>query len=269
MIRLGGQRFWTRAELGGQLVALGLAGGDAVMVHAGLRKVGPMVNGADSLIGAIGDVIGVDGTLLSYVAWEEVFEDALDSDGKLPLAVKPHIPPFDPLRSRACRDHGVFAECVRTTPGARRSGNPGASVAAIGARAGWFTEAHPLHFGYGTGSPFAKLVEARGRVLMVGAPPDTISILHHAEHLANIPGKRLRRIEVPMLVDGVVDWRTITEFDTVDPVVEGLAEDYFGTVVGQFMARGGGSAGMLGDADAVLLPAAELVAFAVAWLERR
>jgi aminoglycoside 3-N-acetyltransferase len=40
-------------------------------------------------------------------------------------------------------------------------------------------------------------VAARGKVLMVGAPPDTMTLLHHAEHLARIPGKRIRRYEVP------------------------------------------------------------------------
>ncbi len=83
---------------------------------------------------------------------------------------------------------GILAEFIRTTPGARRSGNPGASVAAIGAQAEWLTADHPLDYGYGPGSPLAKLVEAGGKVLMAGAPPDTMTLLHHAEHLARIPG---------------------------------------------------------------------------------
>ncbi len=111
---------------------------------------------------------------------------------------------FDPAASRAVRDNGILAEFIRTTPGARRSGNPGASVAAIGARADWLTADHPLDYGYGPGSPLAKLMEAGGKVLMAGAPPDTMTLLHHAEHLARIPGKRVRRYEVPLVTaDGV------------------------------------------------------------------
>jgi aminoglycoside 3-N-acetyltransferase len=59
------------------------------------------------------------------------------------------------------------------------------------------TADHPLDYGYGEAWPLAKLVAARGKVLMVGAPPDTMTLLHHAEHLARIPGKRIRRYEVP------------------------------------------------------------------------
>ena len=35
----------------------------------------------------------------------------------------------------------------------------------MGARAQWLCAEHPLHYGYGPGSPFAKLIEAGGKVL--------------------------------------------------------------------------------------------------------
>jgi len=65
-------------------------------------------------------------------------------------------------------------------------------VVAIGALAEWITADHPYQFGYGEGSPFDKIVQANGQVLMLGAPLDTITLLHYAEHMARIPGKRLR-----------------------------------------------------------------------------
>jgi len=267
MLTVGQKRFSTRRHLQDQLRALGLGPGDAVMVHAAMRRVGPLLNGPDALIGAIRDVVGSNGTLLCYVDWDACYDDAADEEGRIPESLKPDIPPFDPRSSRANRDHGVFAEFVRTTPGALRSGNPGASVAAIGAKAKWFTADHPLDYGYGEGSPFARLVKAGGKVLMAGAPLDTISILHHAEHLARIPGKRIRRLEVPLLEDGRTRWRMIEEFDTSDPVVDGLDPDYFRTIVEEFLSQGRGARGLVGSAPSVLVPAAEIVAFAVGWLE--
>jgi aminoglycoside 3-N-acetyltransferase len=269
MLTLANQRFWTRRLLRSHLHAIGLTAGDAVMVHAALRSVGPMINGPDTLIDAILDVVGPDGTLLSYVDWNPQYEDAADSEGRVPEELKADIPPFDPERSRASRDYGAFAEFVRTTPGALRSGNPGASFAAIGGKAAWFTTNHPLQYGYGAGSPFARLVEIKGTVLMAGAPFDTMSILHHAEHLAQIPGKHIRRIEVPLLINGKTEWRMIEEFDTADPVVEGLDENYFATIVEEFLTDGRGSAGAIGSASSILVPAADIVAFAVRWLEQR
>lgn len=269
MILLGDTYYWTRRLLAEQLNALGLRTGDVVMAHAGLRSVGPMLNGPDTLIDAILDVIGPDGTLLCYVNWEQQYEDALDENGRLPDSLKIDIPPFDPARSRASRDHGSFAEFIRTTPGAERSHNPGASVVAIGSRASWFTAHHPLDYGYGSDSPFAKLVAEAGQVLMIGAPLDTISLLHHAEHLAQIPGKHIRQLEVPLLIDNRVVWRQIEEFDTADPVVDGLEADYFGTIAEDFLVTGQGQQGLIGHAPSVLLPATDLVDFAVRWLEQR
>lgn len=268
-LKLGEAEYWTGSAIADDLAALGVKPGDAVMVHASLRSLGPVVGGADGVIAALRRLIGANGTLLAYTNWDECYEDALDDDGRLADALKPHILPFDAAASRASRDHGVLAEAIRTTPGARRSGNPGASVAAIGARAGWFTQDHSLDYGYGAGSPFARLAAAGGQVLMLGAPWDTMSILHHAEHLADIPGKHVIRMEVPLATPQGVCWRMIEEYDTADPVVDGLADDYFGTIVADFLASGQGRQGRVGNAASVLVPAAAITRFAVDWLELR
>lgn len=260
--------FHTRASLGRDLRRLGLGEGDVVMVHAGMSSVGRLLNGPDALIGALRDVVGRAGTVAAYVDWDGAYDELLDAEGRVPAAWRAHVPAFDPAASRAIRDHGVLAEFIRTTPGAVRSGNPGASVAAIGARADWLCADHPLDYGYGPGSPFAKLVEAGGKVAMIGAPHDTLSLLHHAEHLARLPGKRLRRYEVPLKTADGVMWRMIEEFETSEPVVAGLAEDVFATIVEDFLAAGRGATGTVGAAKAALLDAGEICAFGVAWLER-
>ncbi|MEY2883483.1 MAG: aminoglycoside 3-N-acetyltransferase, partial [Pseudomonadota bacterium] len=61
-IRIADERFWPQSALVEQLAALGLAAGDSVMVHASLRRVGPMPGGADTLIAALRERIGADGT---------------------------------------------------------------------------------------------------------------------------------------------------------------------------------------------------------------
>jgi aminoglycoside 3-N-acetyltransferase len=268
-ITLGEDQFWTVPALAADLCALGLGPGDAVMVHASLRRVGPVLGGADGVIAALRHVVGDEGCILAYVSWLEQYEDALDADGRLDPALKPFIPAFDTATSRANPDHGWFAEALRTTSGAVRSGNPGASVAALGARAREFTDNQPMDYGYGAGSPFARLVAAGGKVLMLGAPLDTMSLLHHAEHLADIPGKHVRRIEVPLTTPDGVTWRLIEEFDTVDPVVDGLDDDYFAAIVDAFLESGQGARGRVGDAPSVLVPAAAMTRFAVDWLEAR
>jgi aminoglycoside 3-N-acetyltransferase len=264
-------RFITRADLARDLLALGVASGDAVMVHAAMRKVGPLLNGPDALIGALRDAVGPTGTILAYTDWDARYEDLLDADGRVPDAWKPHIPPFDPLTSRAIRDNGVLPEFLRTTPGARRSASPGASVAALGAEAGFFCENHPIDYGYGPGSPLARLAaHPQGKVLNVGAPRDTMTLLHHAEHLADLFNKRLKFYEVPFaLPGGGVEWRAVEEFETGEPVVAGLADDYFAEVVTAYLETGAGVVGRIGEAESLLVEASAIVAFAVDWLEAR
>ena len=188
----------TRAELRDDLAGLGIAPGDVVMVHAAVSRVGRMIGGPDDLIGALRDAVGPAGTVVGYCDWGVDYSAPARSRRPGPDALRPHVPPFDPAASRAARENGVLPEFLRTTPGACRSGNPGASIAALGARAAWIAADHPLQYGYGEGSPFAKLVEAGGKVAMIGAPLDTITLLHHAEHLADICGKRVVRHAYPM-----------------------------------------------------------------------
>jgi aminoglycoside 3-N-acetyltransferase len=156
---------------------------------------------------------------------------------------------------------------LRTTPGAFRSANPGASMAAIGAKAQSLTANHKLDYGYGPDTPLSRLVEADGKTLIIGATLDHMTLLHHAEHLAEFAPKRIRRYESPLLIDGKVVWRKFEEFDTSDPP-DGMADDYFATIVEDFLATGKGKRGTLGAAPSVLVKAREIVPFAVSWIER-
>ncbi len=251
----------TRSSLADDLTAIGLISGDAVLVHAALRSVGPIAGGPDMIVNAVLDVVGPGGTILGYCDWQ--LEDEQRDDPGL----RDHLPPFDPLRSRSTRDNGFWPELLRTTPGARRSGNPGASMAALGGRADWFVADHALDYGYGPQSPLGKLVEAKGKVLMLGAPLDRMTLLHHAEHVANFSNKRITRYEAPILIDGQKVWRWFEEFDTSNSP-DGLPDDYFATITEEFLATGQGARGTIGKASSVLVPADAIVAFAVEWMER-
>ena len=259
----------TRSSLRDALTRMGLIAGDTVMVHAAMSKVGPMLNGPDALSTALLDVIGPEGTLLVYTSWDSVHDDLLDDDGRVLAQWRDHVPGFDPQTSRAVRMNGVIAEFVRTMPGARRSGNPGASVAAIGRLADWITADHPQDYGYGEGSPLAKLIEANGRILMVGAPWDTMTLVHHADHLANLPAKRVVRYEVPFATGAETAWRFMEEFDTTEPVMESLPENYIEQIVTAYVAGGSGREGTIGLAPALLVDARHMLAFAIEWLEAR
>jgi hypothetical protein len=78
-----------------------------------------------------------------------------------------------------------------------------------------------------------------GQVLMVGAPWDTMTP-HHADHLADLPNKLVRRFEVPLAENTEKIWQFVEEFDTTEPIVEGLPENYIEQIVTAYVAGGAG-----------------------------
>jgi aminoglycoside 3-N-acetyltransferase len=111
------------------------------------------------------------------------------------------IPYFDVKRSPARPDYGVFAELVRTYPGAVRSANPEASRVAIGAKAHWLCEEHSLDYGYGPEGPLGRLVSAGGKVLLLGSDLDQVTLLHLEEHIADIPDTRVVKRPLDVMHD--------------------------------------------------------------------
>ena len=107
--------FTTRAALREDLTRLGLRAGDVVMVHAAMRKVGPLLNGPDALVGALTDVIGPDGTLMAYTSWDSLHDDLMDDAGCVLPEWRDHVPGFDIGASRAVRMNGILPEFIRTT----------------------------------------------------------------------------------------------------------------------------------------------------------
>ncbi len=245
----------TRSTLRADLAQLGVSAGDVLMVHASLRAVGPVIGGANTVVQALRDAVGPEGTLVAYVDFEPFYEDD-----------EPDPPVFDKRTASAARDHGILHEVLRNWPGTLRSDHPDAGVVALGAHAAALTADHPFQYGYGPGTPLARVVEANGKVLMLGAPLDTITLLHYAEHLADIPGKRLRRYR--RLMPGP-RWVDFEEFDTADPVHDKLPPNCFEQIAVDYLASGRGVTGPVGESESSLFDAAGLVSFAVSWIERR
>lgn len=250
------------------LEKIGISSGDNIFVHAAFSKLGPVLGGPDTLISAILNVIGNEGTLIGYSSWDGTYEDFLDNDGKIPLDFKDLIPAFNVSKSRAVRMNGIFPEFLRTTKNAFRSENPGASICAIGKNAEFVCANHKLDYGYGDNSPFSKFLELKGKVLMIGAPWDTMTILHHSEHLAKIPNKNIRKYEVPIEKDGTIMWHYIEEFDTSEPVSDIYKDGHFGKIVKAFCKNHSNSQGKIAKAKSLLVDANEMNKFAIEWLEK-
>jgi aminoglycoside 3-N-acetyltransferase len=261
----------TKSSLNHDLRALGVQDGSLLMVHASVRAVGWVVGGPDVVIAALRDAVGPAGTLCMFTGWEDSTYEMTSWPLEKQRAYLEERPAFDPETCRASPEWGVLPERLRTSQGASRSSNPEGSLAAIGPRAEWLTRDHPLQYGFGPGSPFERIVQARGDVLLLGSPRGAVTILHYAEHLTRVPNKRVVRYRVPLIVEGERRWVDVEELDSVEGIVpwrrERYGNDYFAALVDDYLARGHGRSGLVGAASCHLFDAADLTAFAVRWME--
>ncbi|MGW2637220.1 aminoglycoside 3-N-acetyltransferase [Streptomyces sp. NPDC001348] len=263
----------TRSRIGRDLAALGLGDGDVVMFHTRMSAIGYVAGGPQTVIGALRDVVGTRGTLMvtcgwndappyDFVTWPQDWQDALRAEH----------PAYDPTLSEADHNNGRLPEALRRRPGAVRSRHPDASFAALGAVADELMADHPWDDPHGRGSPLARLTARNGRVLLLGAPLDTMTLLHHAEALADAPGKRFVDYEQPILVQGRRVWHHFHDIDSEHGAFDYSAvvpegKDPFEVIVRAMLAAGIGRQGRVGAADSHLFEAAEVIDFATTWIE--
>lgn len=254
----------TTAILAKQLREIGLVPGDMIMVHASLRAVGLLPGGPNHLIQTIIDAISPIGTLMMYVGCEPEFEAV--GRGKLSLQEEQTLlrecPAFDYATARARRDYGVLAELFRSYPGVICSRNPGARIAALGAKAEWLVANHPLNYGYGTDTPLAKLYESNGKLLLLGSDLDQVTILHYAEHIAPINNKHIVRFKVHFKTSDGARWVDIEEYDTSVGIRQ-WPDRFFETILTDYINANNITAMKVGIADSYLLDVKALVDFAI------
>ncbi len=175
--------------------------------------------------------------------------------------------PFDMLVTPADPDVGYLAEALRQRAGTLVSNNPEGRFGAFGGLADKLMEKAPWDDYFGPGSPLEKLCELDGYVLRLGADPDTTTLLHYAEYLADLVNKRrVRRHRLVPDNEGVIV-RTVECLDDDQGIADYADGDYFIIILNEFLLSGQGRHGMVGGAKSDLINARELVKFATKWLE--
>ena len=240
----------STASLVADLGRLGVVSGDTLMVHASLRRVGPVDGRAAAVVRALDDAVGPAGSWMMTLG--------ADDDGR----------PFDARTTRAERDVSVLAEVMRTTPGTQVSDHPEGRVGVRGRLAAAFTRDVPWDDYYGPGSPLERLLDAGGRVLRLGADINTVTLLHYTEYVATVPDKRrVRRSRAVTTTTGVA-MRTVDCLDDSNGIVAFDGPDYFGLLLEAYLAGGHALRGLVGSATSELIDARDLHAFGVAWMNQ-
>lgn len=256
----------TPAELAGDLARLGVRRGDALMVHASLRALGPVEGRGAGVIAALDAAVGPEGTLLMTLGardeWSWVNDHPEDTRADFLATAEP----FDPLVTPAQEDVGALAEVFRTAPGTIVSDHPEGRFGARGRLARVLTADVPWDDYYGPGSPLERFLDAGGRVLRLGADENTVTLLHYAEYLAHVPEKRrVRRHRRVLGPDGPVI-RVVECLDDNLGIVDWHGEDYFALILREYLATHDVPRGLVGTAASELLDSRDLVTCAMRWM---
>jgi aminoglycoside 3-N-acetyltransferase len=255
----------SRRELADGFRALGVAAGDTVMLHASVRAVGAVAGGPDQIHLALKDALSSEGTLILYASCpayvDEVGRGHLTQDQERELLEK--LPAFDPFTARAQRENGTLVEFLRTYPGSTVNQHVTRFVV-WGGRAGDLISNQPRNYAFGHGSVLDRFVNLDGKILLLGCDHDNVTFLHYAEHIVDIPGKRVVKFKVPVDENGTRVWREMEEFDSSDAGAHPNWPDrFFARLVDAYLRRTDNSGAHVGDAHAFLLDSRGLLEFAL------
>ncbi len=252
-----------KSEIVETLKDLGLKNGDAVMVHTSLSKMGYVCGGAQTVIEALIEVVGDEGTVLMPTqSWKNLDPETgvhWDADKSDWDSIRENWPAYDKDLTPT-NTMGAVAEMFRRWPGALRSDHPARSVAAWGKHAAYLTENHDLSNIFGEGSPVGKLYELDGKVLLLGVDYDKNTSIHLADVRANYPSKHTCIEHSAVKENGKRVWKAYETLfvDGEDFIDIGKAFEETHTV----------KKATMGEAEARLMSQRELVDFSVAWIEK-
>lgn len=259
----------TKQDIAQDLRSLGVEDGDLLFVHTSLRKVGPVEGRAAGVIEALHEAVGQSGTVVMTLGSQQPWDWVNSRPPEQRPQLLSSFEPFDYLTTPADPDVGVLPEVFRCYPGTVVNNHPDGRFAARGRLAFDLLKDSPWDDYYGPGSLLDRFVMAQGKVLRLGANPDTVTLLHYAEYLTDVPGKRRVTRHHKMKDDfGDVVIREVSCLDDDQGIVDDdFDDDYFAMILREFLDSGDARRGTVGNATSELIDGAAIVAFGAKWME--
>jgi aminoglycoside 3-N-acetyltransferase len=147
--------------------------GDTLLVHSSLKSFGSVSGGQKTVINAILNVIGEEGTLIVPTLTGKR-EDSRDD------------PPIFDVRITPCWT-GIIPETVRNMEKTVRSYHPTHSVAAVGYYKKLITSQHESSYSpCDKNSPYFKLSKLNGYILLLGVDQESNTCIHSCEEIAEV-----------------------------------------------------------------------------------
>lgn len=245
------------------LKRLGVSQGQTIMVHTSLSSIGFVCGGAQTVIEALLESVGSEGTIMMPTQSWKNLDPATGVHWEEPeewwQAIRDNWPAYD-KDITPTNTMGAVSEMFRKWPGARRSDHPARSVAAYGKYSEYLTSDHDLSNIFGENSPVDKLYQLDGYVLLIGVDYDKNTSIHLADARAEYRSKHMVNESSAIMENGKRVWKTYETLyvDGEDFIEIGNAFEQNCVVYKE----------KLGNATLRFMRQRELVDFAVKWIEK-
>lgn len=259
-----GDEMATMSSLVNDFRRLGLKNGMHVVVHSSLRSIGWVCGGAVSVILALEEVLGPEGTLVMPSHSYDISDPSQWINPPVPSnwieRIRSEMPLFykDLTPTTAM---GKIAETFRKQDGVVRSSHPSSSFCAWGKHKDYIVQDTKLDFSQNEQSPLGRLYELGGNILLIGVTHEKNTSLHLAEYKASYKGKKIVNDNgYPVLENGQRVWRTAADIAYYSDDFPQIGYDY--ELTGKIKK------GYAGKSLCRLMHQNDFVDFAVSWMEK-
>ena len=147
---------------------MGVKRGDIVLVHSSLSRLGYVEGGAATVVAALLEAVGPEGTIGAPTFW-----------GYSRFYIKGKTI-YDVIESSSIL--GAVSEAIRKHPDAKRCLHPTHPAAFIGPASEGLTGDHHLDMTpVGPKSPYRKLVDLKGKIVLLGVTLESVTNFHTIE----------------------------------------------------------------------------------------
>lgn len=229
---------YTKQTLKRQLEELGIESTDTILVHSSMKKIGDVEGGADTVLEALSEYMDKGLLVIPTHTWSTINEKH---------------PVFDVENSKTCV--GILTELFRKREHVIRSLHPTHSVAALGKDAqAYVADDAMFDTPVAEGSALWKLLERKGKIILMGVNFTSNTFIHGIEEWNNIPGR---------LTDDHESLYTIKKDGTKISVPSrrhhGLSwSEHYWKVEEVLLERGTISKGKFGEAETIVCDAVKL-----------
>ena len=202
----------TKDDFKSALIRLGVKKGMLLYVSASIEHFRYVVGGAQSVIEALMELVGYDGTIVMAAPTRHLCDPV--ETGVIPRdradEARKHALPFNKKLSVPSEVGEVTVQFMRNDA-VLRSNHPMVSFLAWGKYAKLIVEKHPLHFGMNQESPLGKIKEYNGYVITIGNEYKDCEIFHLAQYMTmKCP---IRIYSCPIEKSGATSWIQILDLE--------------------------------------------------------